>query len=448
MAYELLETIEVGAGGASSIEFSAIPQDGSELAVEISMRESATTTIASLYVTLNNDTGASQYSITRLESNLGTVGSSTTTSNKFFAGYIPGNSITSSTYGSGRLRISNYTSSANKTISLEVATEDNGSSVNTQIAHGTWSGTSGVTSIQLTSSSTSFAQYSTASLYKITADDASGATPSANSPKATGGTISFNNGYFYHKFESSGTFTPSENLTVDYLIVAGGGGGGSGEGSNNIAGGGGGGGGVITTISGLTNVPAQSQESLLASANYSITVGTGGAGGGATGQSDPGDQGLNSVAFSKTAIGGGGGGSAQDTNGTTGGSGGGGAGSGSVSVSGSSGTTDQGTSGGNGRYYDGGGGGGAATAGGNATSTTSGAGGDGVNVNVPISPTLDYVGAGAAGGRDRVSSHSTGSNGLGYGNYGSGGQGGQRNSGGGGPGQDGFDGAVIIWYAA
>jgi len=61
---------------------------------------------------------------------------------------------------------------------------------------------------------------------------------------ATGGTITYYNNYIVHTFTSSGTFTPTSNLTADYLVVAGGGGGG-GDGGNTTNGFAGGSGIVI-----------------------------------------------------------------------------------------------------------------------------------------------------------------------------------------------------------
>jgi hypothetical protein len=44
--------------------------------------------------------------------------------------------------------------------------------------------------------------------------------------KATGGVITYDEDYFYHTFGASGTFTPKQSLTADYLVIAGGGSGG------------------------------------------------------------------------------------------------------------------------------------------------------------------------------------------------------------------------------
>ena len=79
---------------------------------------------------------------------------------------------------------------------------------------------------------------------------------------ATGGTITTYSGYKVHTFTSSGFFAFDSTSPIDYLVVAGGGGGGK------ASGGGGGGAGGFRTASGYS----------LTSGNYTITVGSGGAG--------------------------------------------------------------------------------------------------------------------------------------------------------------------------
>jgi len=79
---------------------------------------------------------------------------------------------------------------------------------------------------------------------------------SAPQPKATGGTTVLSNGYWYHTFTSSGTFTPLQSLTVDLIVMAGGGAGGS-----AYAGGGGAGGFLDFTSQSVT------------ATGYTVTVG-------------------------------------------------------------------------------------------------------------------------------------------------------------------------------
>ena len=115
-------------------------------------------------------------------------------------------------------------------------------------------------------------------------------------------------------------------LIVDYLVVAGGG-------SSGAAGGGGGGGGGLRTSYGSTTGGGGSSEStltLVASTNYLVTVGAGGAG---VVHANPGNPGSNSVFSIITSTGGGFGGSYNTGyGGGTGGSGGG-AGNSAISTS-------------------------------------------------------------------------------------------------------------------
>jgi hypothetical protein len=48
---------------------------------------------------------------------------------------------------------------------------------------------------------------------------------SSDAVPATGGTVRYANGYFYHIFTSDGTLTANKELSIQVLTVAGGGGG-------------------------------------------------------------------------------------------------------------------------------------------------------------------------------------------------------------------------------
>ncbi|MBI4894657.1 MAG: LamG domain-containing protein [Candidatus Aenigmarchaeota archaeon] len=207
---------------------------------------------------------------------------------------------------------------------------------------------------------------------------------------ATGGNITYAEGYTIHTFTSNGTFNvTSGNGTVEYLVIAGGGGGGG------WVGGGGGAGGYRE---GELSVSAQL---------YNITVGSGGAGG----NLDVGGNGTNSI-FSTVMATGGGAGGALTTNASTGGSGGGGA----ELLGGAAGTSGQGNIGGSSSAADvGGGGGGAGGAGGNNSGTTGGAGGAGLSSRINGSTVTR---AGGGGGGATVAAGTGGSGGGGAGSIG------------------------------
>ena len=178
--------------------------------------------------------------------------------------------------------------------------------------------------------------------------------------------------------------TVAAPLTVDYLVVAGGG-------SSGAAGGGAGGGGGLRTSYGSTTGGGGSSEStltLVASTNYSVTVGAGGAG---VVHPNAGNPGSNSVFSTITSTGGGFGGAYNA--GYGGGTGGSGGGAGNSAASGTSaGAVVSPTQGYVGGYksvgsgapnYVSAGGGGAGGAAGNVTqNTTPSDGGVGLAVNI------------------------------------------------------------------
>lgn len=232
------------------------------------------------------------------------------------------------------------------------------------------------------------------------------------------------------------TYIP-QNYSVDYLIVAGGGSGGNQVDGNNCAGGGGAGG----LLSGSYTVDASS--------SYTIVIGAGGS---------PTSNGVNSTAFSNTAIGGGYGGPGYSGTASSGGSGGGGGGYSDSTYNPGSGTAGQGNRGGygggssgGGRNGGGGGGAGAVGVNGNSGSYVPGSGGVGINW---LSLGNYYAGGGGGGG-DGVpgASGGTGGGGYGAGNSGASTSGTANTGGGGGAGarsygaSSGGSGVVIIRYA-
>ena len=167
MGMQLIETIEVGSGGAASIEFTGIPQDGVDLVLVTSLRTDRTGSQGDAVFLSFNASTANFTGIT-LFGNGATVTSNTQTRLSYYASTADS---TASTFSNGATLISNYTSSANKSVSTDGVSETNGSTAYQTITATQWADTSAITSITLTSgTSNDFDQYSTASLYKITAD--------------------------------------------------------------------------------------------------------------------------------------------------------------------------------------------------------------------------------------------------------------------------------------
>jgi hypothetical protein len=159
----LIETVTVGAGGAASIEFAAIPQDGSDLVCVFSERHS---TDGNTRFTFNGS--SSGYQQIRL-SGTGTSVNTDTYSGVFIYAEDQGASTTANTFGSAQVYVSNYTSSVAKSVSVELITENNATAADQYLIAGSWSGTAAITSLSVAASS-GFVQHTTASLYKIKYD--------------------------------------------------------------------------------------------------------------------------------------------------------------------------------------------------------------------------------------------------------------------------------------
>jgi hypothetical protein len=447
--YVALDKVTVSGTSTATITFSSIPSTYTDLVIVGNL--GSETTNAFPYLQFNGDTG-SNYSYTELYGN-GTNAYSVRVSNhtQLFNNDV---SVKQGSVNSNVIyQIMNYSNTTTYKTSLTRQNTVDAADYNGALAAvGLWRNTAAITSvsIKLTRGGTgyNFSSGSTFSLYGIKA-------ATALTTKATGGTIvQAADGYVYHTFTSSGTFTPTSALSADVIVVAGGGGGG------HQYGGGGGAGGFLI----------QSGRSMSAT-GYTVTIGAGGSGG----NSAAGSNGNNSVLDTITAIAGGGGGNAftgtVNPNGSNGGSGGGG--TKNPSTTGTAGTATQGNSGGATGYgnnggtsssnYSGAGGGGAGAAG--ASTASGGGGGNGAGgtsfTNYAIINAMgSATGTGQlSGGNYYYAAGGCGNNsvtqGLGGGgiggytatsaqaNTGSGGGGGTDT---GGPGGNGASGIVIVRY--
>ena len=319
-------------------------------------------------------------------------------------GDINGNSSTSNIFGNGSIYIPNYAGSNNKSVSTNVMVDNNATESSQYLLTGLWSDSSAITTIRLYSrNSHNFLQYSTAYLY--------GVTSAGYGAKATGGNyISQDANYYYHIFTSTGTFTPTQSLTADYLVVAGGAGGGGGNNTvgGSRSGGGGGAGGLRCTVDATGGGGNLESPLLLSATSYSVTIGAGGAAGSTD---SSGSNGSNSVFSTITATGGGGGGrGGNGTNaGLTGGSGGGGGSSNTTPGAGGSGTANQGYAGATANGGNGSGGGGGAGGVGlsittlNGTPISSPNGGIGVLTTMAANGIATYYAGGGGGSVSRGS---------------------------------------------
>ena len=158
-----LATVTVGSGGASSIDFTNIPQNYTDLCVKISARTTNAYFRDSVEIRPN---GATSNKTLRFFIGQGTTKASGPQSNLYVE--IEGSTgPATGIFGNAEVYIPNYTSSANKTFAIDAVTENNGAADNAVcLTAGLWADTAAITSLSFVGAG-SFLQHSTATLYGI-----------------------------------------------------------------------------------------------------------------------------------------------------------------------------------------------------------------------------------------------------------------------------------------
>lgn len=164
ITYTAIATTTVGAGGAANITFSSIPGTYTDLVVLFSFRSTRSLDEDGMQISLNSSTA--NFSFRRLTGNGSTASSSNAGNNTL--GQLTAANTTASTFTNTFIYITNYTSSNNKSFSIDNVTEANATKAYAQLQASLWSDSSAITSIKLeTDSSNNLAQYSSATLYGI-----------------------------------------------------------------------------------------------------------------------------------------------------------------------------------------------------------------------------------------------------------------------------------------
>lgn len=166
--YQAIATYEVGAGGASSIDFSSIPADYTDIAFLISSRTTQTNPNGAFFLRLNAST--TSYSGREIVGTGSTAESNTrgVISGSMYALNTSGATSTSSTFGSHFIYIPNYAGSNNKSISVDAVSENNATEAYAGLSASLWSNTSAITQVTFyPNSGSNFVQYTTATLYGI-----------------------------------------------------------------------------------------------------------------------------------------------------------------------------------------------------------------------------------------------------------------------------------------
>jgi hypothetical protein len=164
-----IASVTVGAGGASTIDFTSIPSTYTDLCVKISVRTNEATGAVWDSILLRFNGSATGYS----DRSLGGNGASAFSFNNPFANYIfcgdiANALVTSNTFSSLEITIPNYAGSNNKSVSVDSVEENNATTAQLDLTAGLWSNTSAITSISFVPAiGPNFVQYSTATLYGI-----------------------------------------------------------------------------------------------------------------------------------------------------------------------------------------------------------------------------------------------------------------------------------------
>ena len=161
-------TVTVGAGGASSIDFTSIPSTYTDLCLELSPRTTGAFQESGMFMTFNGAStnfshryilgdGSAAFS----GSNAYSIGAT-----KIYAGTVNSGGSTASSFSNCSIYIPNYAGSSNKSCSIDSVMEQNATLSYAVLIAGLWSSSAAINQITITAQ-TNFVQYSTATLYGI-----------------------------------------------------------------------------------------------------------------------------------------------------------------------------------------------------------------------------------------------------------------------------------------
>ena len=164
--YQLIQSYTL-ASAASSITFSNIPQNFTDLKILLSVRASSASGNSNCFIYLNGVTGTS-YTQRRMFGDGSSTGSDVQTSYPWvdMTNAIPNATYTANTFANAEIYIPNYTSSNFKSLSVDFVGENNATTSYQYFTAGLFSNTSAITSLVIDGTD-NFVQYSTATLYGI-----------------------------------------------------------------------------------------------------------------------------------------------------------------------------------------------------------------------------------------------------------------------------------------
>lgn len=151
--------------GSTVLTFSSIPNTYTDICLVMSPRGNGFNG-TELYLTFNGNTSSYSGKFMWKDGGTTSVTSANNNSNNNLIGIIPGTQAGTTTYGSVQVYVPNYASSANKSFSIDSASERNGDAQWLFLGAGLWSNSAAITSITVTASA-NYLGDSTAYLYGV-----------------------------------------------------------------------------------------------------------------------------------------------------------------------------------------------------------------------------------------------------------------------------------------
>lgn len=157
----------------NTVEFTSIPSTFTDLLLVISLRSTFAAVVTDGNMTFN---GTSANLTGRLLYGDGSSrGSASYTAIRF---WHPGSSATSNTFNNMQVYIPNYASSNAKSVSIDSVSENNGTTSWQAIFAGLWNDSTAINRVSFSDINGNFTQYSSATLYGVTAGSSGGVTVS------------------------------------------------------------------------------------------------------------------------------------------------------------------------------------------------------------------------------------------------------------------------------
>jgi hypothetical protein len=163
--YVKIAAVTVGSGGASTIDFTSIPNTYTDLVLKVSARKT-TTGGSNLQLQFNGSTTG--YLQRTLIGN-GSIAVSYNDNSEIGFMYVTTSSNTANTFTNTEIYLPNYAGSNNKSVSIDSVAENDAPESNMTLTSALWSNSAAINRVylQIANGAGVFAQHSTATLYGI-----------------------------------------------------------------------------------------------------------------------------------------------------------------------------------------------------------------------------------------------------------------------------------------